>query len=333
MLKLGILRREQFLRYQAKRRIGRLFSLSTGRVSFRLLERPSQPATQDSEIFERLMPYVQLSSGTYRTTYRGRFRNLDSEVNQLLTRIFDPQKDLKVEDWAASACLTSSEWADALFPLFARLSFVASDILLFLIEVQDGKRYSYVFEPDGAPLQLVKSPFVIRMTPPEPRALPLNRWLCTQAWSRWNALQPFSDSVHRWIASPSKETLNADGMKFAKLSLIHPEAERLAERDARFTIQAHSVFESLSSPAHVIRTMNIFNNAYFSEQQLKVGAQAVIGSLLPRGIWILGRTVCEAPPAHEVTIFRKDSFNRLEVLRRLGSGSEIEKLVLSHFGA
>ena len=331
MLKLGVLTRERFLSSrQGGAASGLLKFFSRGRVSFQLLE----TASQDSELFERLMPYIRLSSGTYRTTYRGRFRNLDPAVNQLLTTYFNSAEELRVEDWAASACLTSSEWAQSLFPLFPHLRFVASDILLNLVELHDSDGGVFIFEPGGEPLQFVRAPFVIRMTPPESWKLPVNYWICRKVWERWRFLNPMPAPVKQCIDSPSQEPLVSNGIRLTKLSLVHPEPERLAQSDARFATRCQSVFEPLSSAAHVIRTMNIFNRAYFSEEQLTKGTQAVLESLLPGGVWILGRTTQEDPPVHEVTILRKRDTNRLEVLKRLGSGSEIESLVVrSNAGA
>ncbi len=314
MLKFGLLQREQFLTQDHRNGVERLLSVfSKGRVSYRLLHRPPQPSSGDSELFERLMPYIRLSSGTYRTTYPGRFRNLDPEVNQLLASTFDAQRPLEVQDWAASACLTSSEWAQSLFPVFARMNLVASDILLFLVELQDDNGGVFIFEPGGAPLQFVKSPFVIRMTPAESWKLPVNYWLCRKASQRWQALNPLPDCVQDWIASPTEDVLETNGLRFAKLSLIHPEAAQLAQTDHRFRTHCQSVFEPLASPVQVIRTMNIFNRAYFSEDQLARGAAAVIDSLSPGGIWILGRTVQEEPPVHEVTILRKSGSSKIEM--------------------
>src|SRR5690349_10719114 len=106
------------------------YRLSRSRVSFRLLEMPEKPSKEDTEIFERLMPFIRLSGGTYRSTYRGRFQNLDPIVNALLAENFTSSTELHVEDSAASACLTSYEWVATLFPLFPRVRSVASDLLL-----------------------------------------------------------------------------------------------------------------------------------------------------------------------------------------------------------
>ncbi|MBV8895737.1 MAG: hypothetical protein JO051_04435 [Acidobacteriaceae bacterium] len=330
MLKLGVTRREQFLSLAHRSPRARLLSIrAVERVAYTLLGMPPRPSPQDIEAFERLMPYVRLSSGTYRTTSPGRFRNLDPEVNELLSTHFNAQTPLEVEDWAASACLTSSEWAQSLFPLFPRSKFVASDILLFLVELRDASQGTFVFEPGGAPLQFIKPPFVIRMTPPERWVFTVNRFLGDGAWRRWRKLNPLPDSAQTWIASDVQDPLDLNGARYAKLSLIHPNAAELARADSRFSTRRQSVFEPLSSPVHVIRTMNIFNRAYFSEQQLLTGAKAVLDSLLPGGIWTLGRTVQEDPPVHEVTIFRKEQRARPEIVKRIGPGSEIESLVRS----
>jgi hypothetical protein len=334
VLKLGVSNRKQFLSLHQRDRLGRLFSVfALERISYTLIRMPTNASKEDVEVFERLMPYIRLSGGTYRTTSRGRFRNLDPEVNRLLAANFDSQAPLEVQDWAASACLTSSEWARSLFAAFPRLRLTASDLLLFLVELQDHERGTFVFEPGGAPLQFVKPPFVARMTPPESWKLPVNRWLSQKAWRRWQELNPLGDRVNEWIISDSEATLRTNGMRFDKLSLVHPEALQLARTDSRFRTSRQSVFEPLHSPVQVIRTMNIFNRAYFSEQQLMTGASAVVNSLLPGGIWVLGRTVREEPPVHEVTIFKKTPLHQLEVVKRLGPGSEIESLVLSSFQA
>ena len=330
MLKVGITRRENFLTRHRGGVFGPLFDLfSKGRVSYSLLEQPRDPSPEDSALFERLMPFIQLSSGTYRTTYRARFRNLDPVVNRVLAVSFDAKENLQIEDWAASACLTSSEWAQSLFPLFPRLHFFASDILLFLVELRDEDGAVFIFEPQGQPLQFVRPPFVVRLSPMESWMLPVNYWLALKAWNRWRSLRKSLGSIQSWVDSPSEGVLHRDGFQFRKLSLVHPEATQLEVTDSRFRTRSQSIFAPLASPIHVIRTMNIFNRAYFSPEMLTKGIVAVTSSLLPGGIWILGRTVQEEPPVHEVTIYRKEGAGKLRVIERIGPGSEIEALALS----
>jgi hypothetical protein len=331
MMKLGVLERRQFFAAPPPGLVdGLYYRLSKSRVSLHLLQLPSEPSVEDGTLFERLMPHVRISSGVYRTTYRQRFRNLDPLVNDLLATRFRTSAEMEVHDWAASACLTSCEWAESLFPLFPRVRFVASDLLLFLVEIQNRSTGEiFIAEQDGRPLQYIKPPFVIRMQPPEPWALPVNRLWYMQAERGWQKLREGWRLPERWLDPANEEPIEQNGYILRKLPLIHPEARALARIDARFSVRPHSIFEKLKEPVSVIRSMNILNRAYFSEQQLAEGARCVIDSLVAGGIWILGRTVSENPPVHEVSIFRKQDSGALEVLERVGPGSEIESIALA----
>src|SRR5436305_520497 len=327
MFKPGVWKRGTFLAPPSSGRVGSLFNrFAHSRVSLHLLAIPDPPTREDVALFEKLMPHVRLSSGVYRTTYRQRFRALNPVVNSLLRQSFSASQNLRVEDWAASDCLTSAEWAEELFPLFPHLEFVASDLLLFLLEVKKKRSpRRFILEPDGTPLQYVRPPFVVRLSQPEPKLFLLNWLLARNARRIWNR-------VRSSIQLPSSSSLasgkveNANGFEIRKLPLIHPDALGIAKRNSRFSVRSHSAFERSNQACNVIRTMNIYNRAYFSEDRLREGARAVIGSLAKQGIWIVGRTADEAATTHNATIFRKQDSGVLEILERVGRGSEIEDL-------
>ncbi len=335
MIKLGVWRPDQFHGAPPQGLWNRLYhALSRTRVSFHLLATPKQPSAGDIKFFERLLPHVCLSSGVYRTTYRQRFKNLDPIVNQILARNFVSSEKLLVEDWAASDCLTSSEWARTLFPLFPQMSFAASDLLLFLVEArQVNTEKRFIFEPDGKALQYVRPPFVVRLGQPEPKFLPINWLLYLSAQRRWRSVKNSWSLPESWKDSLAEEWLKQGEYEFRKLSLVHPEAVQLASEDKRFAVRRHSIFEPSERANHVIRSMNIYNRAYFSEEQLRQGARCVEESLLSGGIWIVGRTVDEKSSTHEVTIFQKQSGGDFKVLDRVGPGSEIEGLALQVKGS
>jgi hypothetical protein len=329
MIKLGVWRPDQFYPVPPESLLNRLYyALSRTRISFHLLKTPKQPSRSDIQFFERLLPHVCLSSGIYRTTYRQRFKNLDPLVNQILTQNYPSSEKLLVEDWAASDCLTSSEWARTLLPLYPQLNFIASDLLLFLVEAREAKTEKrFIFEPDGKPLQYVSPPFVVRLGQPEPKLFPFNWLLSLSAQRRWRNFQNSWKIPDRWKNSLTEEPLRQGPFEFRKLSLIHPEAVQLANEDSRFVVGRHSIFEPSARVNHVIRSMNIYNRAYFSEEQLRQGVRCVSESLRLGGIWIVGRTVDESASTHEVTIFQKQSSGKFQVLHRVGPGSEIEELV------
>lgn len=300
------------------------YRLSRSRISLRLLRECT-----DVDVFERLMRHVRLSNGVARTTSERRFQDLDLIVNRLLSRYFSFQDELLVEDWAASACLASRQWAESLFQIFPQMRFSASDLALSLIEIEDQtSRKCFIVEEGGRPLQYVRPPFVIRLEPPEPWSLLVNRlwyhWACLR-WRQAKHLWPLSAA---WLNDSQDQEIQQGNYRLRKLPLIHPRAIAFARSDVRFAIRRHSVFDPAETPCHVIRTMNILNRAYFTEQELSQGVQSVIASLRTGGIWIVGRTIQDAPPVHNATIFRKEESGNLELLERIGEGSEIDSIAL-----
>src|ERR1700724_2712326 len=167
MVRFGIFRMEDYSPEPAGI-LGRLRNfLTKGHVSFQLL-RTSVPATpREVALFEATMQQMRLASGVYRTTFRGRLRDLDRFVIEMLGRRYDRQTALEVHDWAASDCLTSAEWAESLFDRFPNAHLRASDLTLFLLEVGLPDGAAFILERDGEPLQYLRRPFVIRLNPPE----------------------------------------------------------------------------------------------------------------------------------------------------------------------
>jgi hypothetical protein len=253
---------------------------------------------------------------------------LNPIVNNTLRSSFSASQQLRVEDWAASDCLTSAEWASELFPLFPHLEFSASDLLLFLFEVKrKGREERFILEPDGTPLQYIRPPFVVRLGQPEPKLFVLNWLLARSARRKWTGLRQSVDLPSSSTVTEDR-IVDANGWEIRKLPLVHPEALELATQDGRFSIRSHSAFARADQPCHVIRTMNIYNRAYFSEDRLREGVRAVLGSLTEGGIWIVGRTADEAATSHNATIFRKEDGGTLKAIQRVGLGSEIEELAL-----
>src|SRR5580658_4122523 len=128
MFKLGIFRLEDY-RPEASGMLNRLrWKLIRNRISLRLLKTAIPPSPLEIQVFEALMQGLRLNSGIYRTTFHRRFDNLDGFVNELLVARFPSGAALNVQDWAASDCLTSSEWAASLLPLFPCAHLEASDL-------------------------------------------------------------------------------------------------------------------------------------------------------------------------------------------------------------
>ena len=235
--------------------------LSRNRVALPLL-RPDIPAKPEQiALFEHVIAQVALSSGVYRTTYRGRFREFNVFVNRHITGRFPADTALRVQDWAASDCLTSTEWAATLFPLYPAATFTASDLTMFLIEARLPSGETLVMETGGELLQYIRPPFVVRLNPPEPWPLVVSRALAKQGLEKAERLRANWKLPASWLHLNGPAEHREDGVVYARIPLVHPEEMDLHIASNRFTIRKHSVFDPAPDQADVIRTMNILNFA------------------------------------------------------------------------
>jgi hypothetical protein len=324
MFRFGVCRPEQ---YPAGGRF-HPFSLRRNRISYQLLRAPVTPSPHDIALFEHIMKELLLSSGVYRMTSPGRFRDLDAYLMPLLERRFSPEKPLRVQDWAVSDASTSVVWFGRLRQIYPLVHLAASDLNLYLVEARLNSGEAFILEPGGALLQYVKPPFVIPLNHPESIFFPVNRWLAERARARFARLSTEAGLSPSALEGVRDETRRAGPFRLSRLSLIHPTAESLRRFSAAFTIVRQSVFEPAKECADVVRTMNIFNRGYFGPDQLAQGIASVWKSLFPDGIWIVGRTIQEEPVVHHVSIFQKTEtgFDRIAVFNH---PSEVEDLALA----
>ncbi len=292
------------------------------RISMKLLRLDDAPSETAITVYSRIMRELMFGNGTSRTTWRGRFADLDRALIALLEQRFASDAKLLAADWAAADRLTSTELAVALFARFPHASLAASDLTDFLVEIIDSNGTTVIQDPQGHSLQVIRPPFVVRLQPPESWLVPLNRIVAKRALARLTSHR--LEIPRAWLDS-EEESFSIPPFTVRKISLVHPEAKRLAQQDSRFTMERHSVFTPMDRPADVIRSMNIFNRSYFPVERLSEGARAVHASLKMGGLWIVGRT---AEDRHTATIFEKRE-NGFRVVERFGGGSEIEEIALS----
>jgi len=308
MLRFGICTRDQYDR-AAKRRDSLVPA-----ISYKLLEVDEEATGEEIEMFEYIHFWLRTSNGTFRTTFRNRFRDVDVALMQLLRKTYGTDAHICVQDRAASHALTSSEWAEQLFKIFPYTEFEASDLVTYLFQVWLPSGETYIVEPDGEPLQWISPPFVVNLCQTEPLRYPLNRVLAARARKRFERLR---------VASRVAKSCGGRDIGVTSIACVHPMARLLAKRNSRFRVNRRSVFEHTPG-VDVLRTMNILNRSYFSERKLRDGITAAFNSLNPGGIWIVGRTF-EHNFSNHVTFFRKHE-SGWEVLLRIGGGWEAEDL-------
>jgi hypothetical protein len=326
MFKLGIFTSED---YAPERRgpLGRFrWALNRHRISLKLLRTGVPASATEVRIFEAIMRDLRLNSGIFRTTFNNRFQNLDPVINDLLLEHFSPEAAIAVHDWAASDCLTSAEWAESLFRAFPNATLQASDLSLFIVEVTLPTGDALIVERNGEPLQYVSPWFVFNWNNPEQRPKALTRIMASKAETQLALMRSQIEIPESWLDSPS-DAITVDRCMLRKLPMTHPRAEAFRSCDARFSIRSHSAFEKLPAPVEIIRSMNIYNPGYFPAARLSEGARTVWSSLKPGGIWIVGRTWRENPPASNVSFLQRTETG-FTCLHRHGDGSEIETLAV-----
>jgi hypothetical protein len=310
MLRFGIHKHEQYARLGAERRF------CGSQVAYSLLKLPDDPTPDQIRAFEDISFTLQTTNGIYRTTFPGRFRDVDAKSLELL-KSRSPESPLQVQDRATSHALTAWEWAERLFGAFPQAEFIASDILLCFLELSLPSGERYILEPNGQPLQYIRPPFVLSLHD-EPRRYPINRLLSRFAKRRFERLR---------LPAGWMESGPGDGHRLTRIPYIHPAALAFSKRNRRFQLHTQSVFDITPNACDVLRTMNILNSSYFSQEQLTHGIEAAYHSLRPGGLWIIGRTLEEDFTNHVTFFDRQDA--GWEVRERIGRGSELEAMILA----
>lgn len=319
MFKLGVCTRRQLDRAIRG-------GLDCDNVSYALLRCGQRGDRADVAVFEHVVRSIRLANGVYRTTYRHRMADLDEAVAPLVEEAVSTTERPEFHDWAASDCLAASEWAIRLHASFPGCVVTASDLTFYLLELSRANRESFVVQEDGSPLQYIKGPFVVSFRKPISPVYAVNRLLLRSARRQLPGVVAAARAAH-WASLLDTGSIDLPPWRVERIPLLHPEAMSLARRNAAFRLELHSVFTPRSSPVNVIRTVNILNNAYFTEDQIRVGIRAVFDSLVEGGLWIVGRTKEElAVPENHATVWAKTGEGFAEVFR-LRSGSEIAELV------
>lgn len=314
MIKFGLWTREQYLK------LGESRKFSGAHVAYNLLRVSDHPTLDEVKSFEDISITLRMGNGTFRTTFRNRFDDVNAALLPILSRIFPPSTQLLVEDRAVSHGLTSFEWAQSLLGAFPTIRLQASDLLLYIWEYRTPGGEVYILEPDGAPLQYVKPPFVVSLAHREPRRYPVNQMVAKLALRRFHRLGLPAGPPEAWPTGSFPGSLT-------KIPFIHPEAAAFSADNSALSFAVQSVFVNRPASSHLIRTMNILNTSYFTRAQLQEGIGAIFSSLWPGGIWVVGRTLEEDLTNH-VTFFERgpSSWNKLG---SIGSGSDIEDLILN----
>src|ERR1700730_8898461 len=122
MVKFGIITQEQYLRLDERQR-----RYSGAHVAYNLLSVGDQPSAEQIRVFEDVSFTLRTSNGTYRTTFRNRFEDVDRVALRWIRAFYPPGSSILVQDRAVSHGLTSMEFAGRSFVYFPDAAFAAAE--------------------------------------------------------------------------------------------------------------------------------------------------------------------------------------------------------------
>jgi hypothetical protein len=237
---------------------------------------------------------LRLANGTFKTTSEHRL----DDLNELVASVLPTRRPLRVKDVGISSGITTIELAERLRSAGIELEIAGTDLSLEARLVHLTKRLRVLFDAAGNVLQTDIWGYAV---PREMRRSERLLFGAIVALATRAARRHSYESVR--LVSP--RLLGRRDVEVFEEDLMNPSAQR--EWD-------------------VIRAANILNIAYFPIETLRTMIERMTSTLAVQGILAVCRT--DITGTNNATVFRLGNAG-YEVVGRIGSGSEIEDLVLA----
>ncbi len=235
--------------------------------------------------------HIVLANGSFKTTSARRLDDLNRGVLPYVQAV--SERPVEIMDVASSSGISTQEWYDDLQAAGIEARMVGTDLSIEALHVP-GRLADVLLDKDFNVIHLSLLGGAMH-----PRVLKGLRVAGLNAAAR---------------------LLLAAGSK--------PQPFRLVSKAVRTVTLMESDLESdvrdFDQRFHAIRVANILNRGYFADGQLRHMVACIVRKLRPAGLLIVCRT--HDDKSNHATIFRLEG-SRLKVLRRLGSGSEVEALL------
>ncbi|MCB9989376.1 MAG: hypothetical protein H6868_08630 [Rhodospirillales bacterium] len=274
------------------------------------------PKDERDKIQERMLIRFSVANGTFKYTYANRFEDFENRAVSFISDHYSGQ-DVTVHDIGVSDGRTTHGFYKKLNNVFGEaLSYLASDYAPYLYIVKrPGSARRVIVDEDGAPLQIVFPPFVFNLVLPEHRLFyPVNhvvRWLVNFFYAR-----PL-------LRDRAGEKGNVEEQRF---ELVCKECRDYIRSADNFSFRQYDMFSPANDVFDVIRVMNVLNERYFSEAQLKMAVESIDRSLKFGGFFITGSNM-EQGTVIDGGIYQKtlDGYKRLY---QSGEGSLVDRFII-----
>lgn len=226
------------------------------------------------EMAEAILHQFTDSRRAFKRTYARRFPAFDSVVSDRIAAQWPGKSDLSVHDAGVSDARTAVDFFNVLSGRFSGLSYTASDYNPRLIVVEKG-RLKLTLGHTGQVLEICWPPFVFnKMVRDSYKYYPLN-----------HLVHAF---VQFFLVRPLLRAYREGRVQGREFFLFAPRALQLAANDPRFTLLQHDLLSPFPAQYDVIRTMNVLNLSYFSDDEFRRIARNIHGALSDGGLFVMG---------------------------------------------
>jgi hypothetical protein len=277
-------------------------------TAFQLFGDGSRHNAYIAELEPAFFAAIRLSNGTFKTTSAGRLCDLNDLVEQHLP----VRRLLNIKDVAVSSGVSTAEWSEQLRDRGVEHRMTATDLTISALLVSITDQLRILFDSKGAILQIDMAGY-----PVYPRlSRRLDRLLAglpSRLAGRFAARQ-LTMCMHPHAGATSSVV--------RELELVTP---RLRELGVEVKEEDLSHPYTSEERWDVIRAANILNRAYFDTEDLCQMLDGLVVSLEVGGVLVVCRT--EFDGCNHGSVWRLQPDRSLELLGRVGRGSEIEDLV------
>lgn len=260
---------------------------------------------QKGTIEKRFFNQIKLANGTRKTTTVDRL----TDVNQLCNRILkECTGDLELLDAGISSGVTTVEWMESLDDAGVQYHLDGFDLCLdgYIHSVTNW--FHVLCDSVDIPLEF------------ELFGSSVGNYFGETFFRRIKRVIPvvFLRSTYRAIKIFGLGKKNVQPVRLVTHRLTESEKLRIFEFDIS---RAHE----LDKRYNMIRAANILNAEYFDREFLLDAVTKLVGRLVEGGFLCVVRT--HADGSNHATVFQ-ETRNRLDVVHRIGNGSEIEDIVI-----
>ena len=254
----------------------------------------------DPVAFKEVVSAMQLNNGTFKTTTQNRFDDLDEKL--LANMASKKDQSLLIHDMAVSDGVTSLQLFERLEKNGFQFKLTASDHYnKVMIDKRWGGLIKRVYDTDGLFLN--------------------GAWFRIFADHKLSGKFSFSQKLGERF---KRKTRNE--AKEKEILLINPSL-RFSEAFAKIDFEDYDIFNfKVDQPFDVVRSMNILNRKYFSDEQLTKAIERIYHSMAPGALLLVGKTDKETG-VNDASFFTKTA-SGFEEIEGVNDGSEVKDLVL-----